>query len=489
MSQTIDHVALLPGYLAALTAVLVLVADLFLPRLVLSAAVAGAVSVAAAAVAVVAVSPALADADTRVRATFCNGAPGTDCSWESRPTAALVAVLFAILTVAVLALSAPMLRRGDAPAGEFCFLLTCAMTGGVVTAYAGDLVTLIVGLETLTLPLYILVGLRRPGSPAGARSAVTFLLVSIVSTAIALLGAALLYAATGTVFLRALAAPPLVPELLTVGAVLLAAGLAFKVAAVPLHAWAPATYDGAPLPVAAYLSTASKLGGVAALVAVALRLPEARWTLLALGIATMTVGNLVALRQDRMVRLLAWSSIAQAGFVIVAPWQASMLGYATFFVLLEIVAFAAVVALRPAGASGGPLSAYRGAARRHPWIGAALVLALTGLAGLPPGLAGLFAKVTVVQHLVDEDLVWVAVIVAANAVVALAYYVRVIALLYATPETADTPETAVAAPSDAASGLPAVPRVVVAALVVVTAVAVVAGFVPQLVFDAVNPWR
>jgi len=231
-------------------------------------------------------------------------------------------VLFAALTVGVLALSVPALRLGSAPAGEFGFLLACSMTGGVVVGYSGDLITLIVGLETLTLPLYVLVGLRRfaPGSPVtttGTSAAVTFFLVSVISTAIALLGAALLFAATGALHLTELtisAAP-----LTTVGVALIVIGFGFKVAAVPLHAWAPTTYDGAPLPVAAYLSTASKLGGVVALIAVVDGvLPSTRTgpLLAVLAVLTMTVGNLVALRQSRTVRLLAWSSVAQAGYIL-----------------------------------------------------------------------------------------------------------------------------------------------------------------------------
>ncbi len=473
MTQSIDHVALLPGYLAAVTAVLVLVVDLVVARrgAVLLTGAAGAVAVAVSALAVLAASPA----DDRTRATFCDTPGGVgipaDCSWESRPAAALVAVLLAVLTVAVLALSAPLLRAGGAPAGEFCFLVACALTGGVVVAYAGDLITLITGLETLTLPLYVLVGLRRPASVRGAEAAVTFFLVSVISTAVALLGAALVYAGTGTLYLRELRLDPVLPQLYGAGSVLLIAGIAFKVAAVPLHAWAPATYDGAPLPVAAYLSTASKLGGVAALAVLAPHLAWSAPTLIALGVLTMTVGNLVALRQTRMVRLLAWSSVAQAGYILVAPYQESMLVYATFFVLLEIVAFAAVVALRPTGGDGGTIAEYRGAARRRPWVGAALVVALTGLAGLPPGLAGLFAKVTVVQYLIGGGHGVVAAVVAVNAVVALAYYVRAVAVLYAPPT------------DGAPAGAPAVPRPVVVALAALTAVVVAAGFLPQPIFD------
>ena len=174
----------------------------------------------------------------------------------------------------MLALSVPALRVGTAPAGEFCFLLACSMTGGVVLGYAGDLITLIVGLETLTLPLYVLVGLRRfaPArvTTAGAAAAVTFFAGQrrLHGDRPARRRAALRGHRRAAPDRAAAGAGAAGPPLATVGVALIVVGFAFKVAAVPLHAWAPATYDGAPLPVAAYLSTASKLGGVIALAAV-----------------------------------------------------------------------------------------------------------------------------------------------------------------------------------------------------------------------------
>ncbi|MFC0031049.1 NADH-quinone oxidoreductase subunit N [Micromonospora chaiyaphumensis] len=480
--QSVDNVALLPAYLAAGTAVLVLLVDLLVAR------AAATVAVAALGTAGTALGAALVGAAGE-RRTFCAGA---DCSWLWTGRAALVAVVIALLTLGVLALSGPLLRAGRIPVGEYCFLLACAMTGGVVLGAAGDLITLVVALETLTLPLYVLVGLRR-GSLAGAEAAVTFFVVSVVATTLTLLGAALLYAVTGSVHLDRLGAAFAADRdglldlpLTTVAVALVVAGLAFKVAAVPFHAWAPATYDGAPLPVAAYLSTASKLGGVAALLAVVQRALPATVTgpvLALLAVLTMTVGNLVALRQRRTVRLLAWSSVAQAGYILAplgalalaagrtadarAEAYAAAVAYTVFFVLLELAAFAAVVALRPADGDGGTLADLRGAARRHPWVGGAFALALIGLAGLPPGLAGLFAKVTVVRALLAGHAGWLALVVALNAVVGLAYYLRLAATLYAAP-----------------GGVAVRPaRIVVVALGVATALAVVLGFAPQLVLD------
>jgi NADH-quinone oxidoreductase subunit N len=460
MTQTVNHFALLPLYAAGGTALLVLVMELAVGRWAVPAGILGGLATVGAAIAL-ALRPA---------STFCGPA---QCSWVSTPQAAVVAVLFGALTIGVLALSAPALRAGVAPAGEFCFLLTSSMAGGVVVAYAGDLITLIVGLETLTLPLYVLVGLRRFAprervTTTGASASVTFFLVSVISTAIALLGAALLFASTGVLHLAALteASGALAP-LGAVGGALLVIGFAFKVAAVPLHAWAPATYDGAPVPVAAYLSTASKLGGVVALAAVVQRLDTGPLVAV-LAVLTMTVGNLVALRQTRMVRLLAWSSVAQAGYIL-APLAVGSAGvpaaiaYAVFFVLLEFVAFGVVVALRGPFRDGGDLADYRGAGRRNPWLGAAFVLALSGLAGLPPGLVGLFAKVTIVAALINAGWGWLAGVVALNAVIALAYYVRAAALLYTRPSTvgipfADLPATPTGHPLPVpAAPAPAVP--------------------------------
>jgi NADH-quinone oxidoreductase subunit N len=484
-AQTVDHVALAPLYAAVAAAVLVLLADLLAPpgRREWLLGLAGLGVAATGAVAWWAGSGA-------ERATFCvpptsigpSGDLVAGCSFVADRATGVLGLGFCVLTLAVLALSAPSVRARAVPAGEYTFLLLCSLLGGLALVGSRDLITLLVALETLSLPLYILVGLRR--SAAGASAAVTYLLTSVVSTSITLLGAALLFAVTGEVHLRRLAAVlatvdlgPAAP-LASAGVGLVLVGLVFKVAAVPFHAWAGGVYDGSPLPVAAYLSTASKLGGVVALALVAvngLMEGSAVWAsvLAVLAALTMTIGNLLALRQTRTVRLLAWSSVAQAGYVIaplagfaavgsgggdvsdVAGPLAATLAYAGFYVLIEIGAFAAVIAVRGAS-DGGTLAELRGLARRRPWVGAALALALAGLAGLPPGLAGLFAKVVVVRSLVDSDVLWLALVVAANAVVGLAYYVRVGAMLYErAPETA--PGTAAPEPAVAAGSRPTEP--------------------------------
>jgi NADH-quinone oxidoreductase subunit N len=480
----IDQVALAPAYCAGGTAVLAFLTDLVAPARrvpVPLVTVLGTAGTAAAALLV---------GHSGNRSTFCV-APG-DCSLVSGPRAGTIAALFALLTLAVVVLSTPTRRPG-----EYYFLLAASMTGGVVLASAGDLITLIVAVETVTLPLYPLVAWRDPdpdeaagpgsSAKASAEAGVTFFVVSVVSTAVTLLGAALLYAATGALYFTQVAAAlggPGRPPLTTVGMVLLVAGLSFKVAAVPFHAWAPAAYDGAPLPVAAYLSTASKLAGVVAIVYLAVDPLRPAFDVIGpvfaiVAVLTMTVGNLVALRQARMVRLLAWSSVAQAGYILVPLGSrdpgggavAASLGYAVFYVLVELAAFGAVIALRPGTDDGGTLASYAGSARRSPYATAALVLALVGLAGLPPGLAGLFAKVVVIRSVIDGGSSWLAVAVALNAVIGLAYYLRAATVpLAAVGESKGRRTTWSVA--------------VVLALVTVTTV--VAGLAPQVVLDAVR---
>ncbi|WP_238007642.1 proton-conducting transporter membrane subunit [Dactylosporangium sp. AC04546] len=486
----IDQVALLPTYVAAATAVLALMADLVVPGR--RGAVTGVTALGMLGTIATAITVGVG-LDGGRRTAFCVGPD--QCSLVFDPATAIVAGVFAALALGALALSVPLLRTGEVPAGEYCFLLACSLTGAVVLGGARDLITLVVALETLTLPLYLLVGLRR-GNRAGGAAAVTFFVVSVVSTAVALLGAALVFTATGGVHFADIAGaevPPAAEPLLKVGVILLLTGLAFKVAAVPTHAWAPTTYDGAPLPVAAYLSTASKLGGVVALLLVGVSaarpvLATSGLTLAVLAVLSMTVGNLVALRQRRMVRLLAWSSVAQAGYLLaplgallaaggrtgpaVELLVAATIAYAFFYVVLEFSAFGAIVGVRGAG-DGGEVADYRGLARRSPWLTAVLVISLTGLAGLPPGLAGLFAKVAVVRSLLGGDAVWLAIVVALNAVVGLAYYVRAAATLFAPAPDGLSPE-----PRQRVSW-PVATAVAVAAVV-----AVLVGLAPELVMRA-----
>jgi NADH-quinone oxidoreductase subunit N len=254
-----------------------------------------------------------------------------------------------------------------------------------------------------------------------------------------LMGVSLVYGVTGSVFLdqidTALAAGVVSREVAAVGTLLTVTGLAFKVAAVPFHMWVPDTYVGAPVAIAAYLSVVSKAAGfVGLLLVLTYGLPSLvdAWApvLAIMAALTMTIGNVLALRQHHAIRLLAWSSVAQAGYILVPfgaagpgghPLDASM-GYLAIYAVINLGAFAvaAVVGTRyPAQR----LRDYRGLIAQEPAAGWPLAFALVALAGLPPGIVGLVAKVTVFDAVAGPT-TWLAVVMAVNVAIGLVYYVR-----------------------------------------------------------------
>jgi NADH-quinone oxidoreductase subunit N len=518
--QSIDHAALAPAYAVAAAAVLVLLVDLARPGLrtgLLGLAALGPVAAIVAALAV----------GTEHRGTFCTAGGvlpggvrvGPSCSFVVDAASVALVVAFCLLTLAVLGFAAPLVRGGEAPPGETAFLLLCSLTGAVVLASAGDLLTLVVALETLTLPVYVLVGLRRSSARSAAsassvsavssaEAAVTFFVVSVVSTALTLLGIGLLYGLTGAVHVDRVAAAlgrDDVRALPLTGAavVLTLAGLLFKLAAVPFHAWAPGAYDGAPLPVATYLATVSKLGGVVAVLVVgvvAFRpvLDVTGVVFAVVAVASMTVGNLAALRQRRTVRLLAWSSVAQTGYLLaplgafataagrdaesVRAVVAGVVGFTALYLLVTVGAFGAVAAAGD-GIDGGTLDDLRGLARRAPWIATALLVSVAGLAGLPPGLAGLFAKVVAVRALLDGSAGWLAVVVGLNAVVGLAYYLPLVVRCFEPADVAADAGDGSVAVAGGWRRRPAAWSLVAATLAVATVGAVVVGAWPEGVAD------
>ncbi|MFL6078206.1 MAG: NADH-quinone oxidoreductase subunit N [Mycobacteriales bacterium] len=450
---TIDYVALAPLFTAGGAALLVFLADLFVPAVTRWLAVLGALAVAGVGLGMV----------HQDRGTFCGtGATklpggvtlGRTCSYQLDHFTVYFTVACAAAAAVALLVAVPDDR---VPPGEYGFLLLSSLAGMVAIAGARDFVMLIVALETLSIPVFVLAGLRRT-DPRSAEAAVKFFLVSVICTAVSLLGIALLYGLTGTLSFdgvsESLAARHDLRTLpLTSAAVVLTlVALAFKVSAVPFHFWVPDTYQGAPISVAVYLSTASKAAGFAGLLLVTLRAfgPYADlWggLLAVLATATMTVGNLVALRQRSAVRLLAWSSVAQAGYVLaplgVAATAAgrrhltdavsATLVYLAIYLAMNAGAFACVAAV---GRGGGPRAVedYRGLAGRRRGVSLALAFFLLCLAGLPPGLAGLFAKIAVFRALVGGGAGWLAVVMAVNTVVGLYYYLRLASLPFAPDE-------------------------------------------------------
>ncbi|HEY0451380.1 NADH-quinone oxidoreductase subunit N [Actinophytocola sp.] len=443
-TQSIDYLAIAPPLLLALTALVVLLADTFrvAARNVSIIALVGVLGALAAAAALVA-GPA--------RRTFC--VPGA-CAYVVDDFTLLFQLVMLLAGFVVLLVARLEVRDTSLPVGEFHFLVLAALSGAVTLAAARDLVTLVVSLEVVSLPLFALVALRRYDGRS-TEAGLKMFLVSVTSTAVMLFGISLVYGVTGTVFLEAMPAAlgrPGTPEAVAAaGIVLVLVGFGFKISAVPFHFWAPDTYEGAPIAVAAFLSVVSKAAGFAGLIVV-LTVgfgPYARvWGPLVgvLAVATMTVGNLVALRQQVTMRLLAWSSIAQAGYML-APLAAvsgvagdarmrelvaATAGYVAIYAVMTIGVFAVLAHIGWIGRhGGGTLDDQRGLARTNPATALALAFFLACLAGLPPGLAGLFAKIFVFRGAMSGGYGWLAAAMAVNTVIGLYYYLAWASRLFA----------------------------------------------------------
>ncbi len=461
--QPIDVVATGPVIVAALAVLAVLVAQAVLPgrRLLLDAVALGGLGLSAVALVVLA-------AGDLPRATFCAQAgDGGRCSFVADPATVglqLVVLLTAVVAL-LLALDGPG-AAGRTTRAEHHALLLAAVTGALALAGSRDLLTLVVALETASLPVVGMVGLRRDAD--GAQAAMKLLLVAVTSLGLLLLGVALIYAGTGSVHLTAIAEATASggSPVVVLGTVLAVAGIGYKVAALPFGLWVPDVYAGSPVPVAAFLSTTSKVAGLAAaaiLLVVGLPGDSASWQpwFAVLVVATMTIGNLVALAQTGAVRLLAWSTVAQAGWVLLPLLGTgdaeTRIGSAAVYLLAygtaSAVAFSVVVLVtrhHVAGA-GHLLEDHRGLARREPVAALLLGLALLSLAGLPPGVAGLVAKAAALRPVVDDGLWWVAVAAALNVALGLAYYLSWTALLVARAEPGDPPPTWRVRPAEGAA--------------------------------------
>ncbi|MFB7607868.1 NADH-quinone oxidoreductase subunit N [Streptomyces gardneri] len=461
--QSIDWLTIAPPTLTAVVALVVLVADLFVPperkRLLGWTAIGGLVAALAL----------LVPLRAGDRSTFCltpeAQAQGhaAACSYTADHFTLVVQllVLGGALLTAILSLDE---TRERLPAGEFWFLLLSSAAGAALLPASRDLATLVVALEVASLPAFALVGLKR-GDRMSGEAALKFFLSSVTATAVTLLGVSFVYAATGTLHLTEIAerldsVPGQLETLAQAGVALTLVGFAFKTAAVPFHFWVPDTYVGAPLPVAAYLSVVGKAVGFTGLILVTVvAFPSYAdvWgpALAVLAALTMTAGNVAALRQVSTrawsaVRLLAWSSVAQAGYLLVPIAAAAYsdddqvgatVAYALMYAVVNLGAFA-VVALVARTRPANRIEDYRGLYAASPAAALALGFFLLNLAGLPPGIIGLFAKVTVFSSAVDAGLGWLAVVMGLNVVIALYYYLRWTALLFRAPVGAPAPHRA-----------------------------------------------
>jgi len=325
--------------------------------------------------------------------------------------------------------------------GAFYLLVIIATLGMSLMAAAADLITLYLAIETTSIPLYVLSG-SLVKDQKSTEAGVKYMLFGAFTSAIMLYGFSLLYGFTGTTNLYELKGLLESGQISTVAlvavAMLVLAGFGFKISAVPFHFWAPDVYEGAPTPVAGYLSTASKAAGFAVLLRfLNVVFPDLypTWLLVALlSVATMIIGNVLALTQKNIKRLLAYSSIAQAGYMLIGVAAATELGntaaifYLISYLVTNLAAFGIVVVV---GQSVGSdeIAAYAGLSRRSPGLALALLVALLSLGGVPP-FAGFIGKLFVFAAAVQADMIWLAIIGIINSVIALYYYLVVLKVVW-----------------------------------------------------------
>src|SRR5437899_756959 len=360
---------------------------------------------------------------------------------------------FHVLVGAVAALvilgSADYLEREQLRGGEYYALVLFATAGMGVMASAQELVTGFIGLEMSSISSYILAGYRRD-SLKSSESAMKYFLLGSFATAFFLYGIALVYGASGTTKLTGMGSEELFHSTyFELGLAMILIGLGFKVAAAPFQVWTPDVYEGAPTPVTALFSAGPKAAAFALLLRIFATVPAAThfwfWAFWVLAVLTMFAGNLGALVQTNIKRLLAYSSIAHAGYILVAfaavtfmaqensaeaaPAYAAVLFYLLSYALVKLGAFTIVSQLGGSGEKNLSLDDYAGLSERQPVVAAALSLYLLSLLGLPV-TAGFFGKFYIFKAAVNSHLLWLAVLMAINSVIGAYYYFRVIVVMY-----------------------------------------------------------
>ena len=355
----------------------------------------------------------------------------------------IMKAMFILAGYVVVLLSTNYIAEGDYWENEYYGLLLSSILGMVLMASARDLITIFIALELLSIPAYMLATWRKRDLKSN-EAGLKYYLMGVFASAVMLYGMSLLYGSTGSTLLTDIndsvsaAADP--TAVVVLGIVFVVVGFAFKVSAFPFHTWAPDTYEGAPTPVTAFLSVASKAAGFVALMNIVFVgllgrddvVEPLMWVLAA---ASMTVGNLVALRQTNIVRMLAYSGVAQAGYML-APLAVigevpdtalgAVVTYLVIYAAMNLGAFAVVMAVARKTRSA-EINDFRGLFHYAPGLTVAMTMFLFSLAGIPP-LGGWFAKFRVMEALIDANTAWgvaLGVVVAVNSVIALYYYARI----------------------------------------------------------------
>ena len=478
-SPSVDYHAIAPEIVLAGGICLIILVDLFTSesKKWITATLTGFVMLAALVPVLT-----LAVSDINVRSLF-------DGRYVIDEFALTLKALFLIVGYVVVLLSQNHVEESDYYQGEYFTLLLTSVTGMVMMASSRDLVSIFVALEMLSIPAYMLAAWRKRDRKSN-EAGVKYYLLGVFASAIMLYGMSLLYGVTGSTLLseigRQLTVEGKFGGVQALAITFVIVGFAFKVSAVPFHTWAPDTYEGAPTPVTAFLSVASKAAGFVALVTlIYVGFPQAKdvwqpfiWVLAAI---TMTLGNLVALRQTNIIRMLAYSSISQGGFILMPLAVAgtgdaagaalqSVVVYLIVYAAMNLGMFAVVIAASRTTRSG-EISSFGGLFSYAPGLGVLMTIFLASLAGIPP-LGGWIAKFTAFRAVLEAGGGWgygIAVIGAVNSVIAFGYYGSIMREIWMKP-----------APNGETSAVKT-PSSLIAAMVITTAGTIVFGVLPGVV--------
>jgi NADH-quinone oxidoreductase subunit N len=389
-----------------------------------------------------------------------------------------------VVGLLTLAFSGPTIERERLPGGEYYALVLFALAGMMLMATATDLLVIFLALEVMSLAVYVLTGIRRD-SPASTEAALKYFLLGAFSSAFFLYGIALTYGLAGSTHLdrigRLIAAQAMAPtpmQLLALG--LLLVGFAFKVSAVPFHMWTPDAYEGAPPSVTGFMSTGVKAAAFAAFVRVFLAafepLQHEWWPVLwVIAAATMIVGTVVGVAQSSVKRMLAYSSIAHGGYLLVALLAANDFGkgavlfYLLAYAVTNLGAFGVIALLESTDRANDQVRDYAGLWDTHPVLAGLMTMFLLSLGGFPP-MAGFIAKWYVFSAAVKSGYTGLAIIGVLTSVVSVFFYLRIVVMMYMTP-------------TDSPARFPAVPKVAGLALVVSAILIFYLGVLPTRVLD------
>ena len=372
-----------------------------------------------------------------------------------RDGVATVLKLFVLLTTGlVFVYSRDYLRDRNLFVGEFYLLLLFATIGMMLLVSAGNFVTLYLGLELLTLSSYALVALNRD-SALSSEAAIKYFVLGALASGLLLYGMSMIYGATGTLDLANIhaiadfSANSPHRTLLAFGLVFLVVGAAFKLGAVPFHMWIPDVYQGAPTAITLFIGSASKLAafGLAyRLLEGALGGMRADWTLMlsVLAVLSLAVGNIFAIAQTNLKRMLAYSTISHIGFLLLGFVNGTPAGFAAAmfymisYALMTTVAFGMIMLLARAGFEAEEIDDFKGLNQRNPWYAGVMAIAMFSLAGVPP-LFGFFAKFMVLKVAIDAGQLWLAIVAIVFAIIGLYYYLRVVKVMYFDAPLDDSP--------------------------------------------------